>query len=476
MSDDVEATRAAPAEVAPAAVTPAQPASARQGRARSAAVGLFFVLTCLSLILATTTWWLHETVLSTDHFVALTGDLASNPEVQAALVEVTVTQVDQALGLGPIGTYVVAGVAREVYASDAFAKVWEGAMRAVHTQVVKVLRGDSNLAQVEDGQIVVNLFPVIDAVFTKVNGLDLVIAGNAIALPDITNPDDPTASRAELSAALGRELKPTFGVVPIAPSAKLEAAQRYVTIFDALAIALWVITILLTGLTLVLARRRIRMVALLGIGGLVALLIARLVIASAADSVATAVAEGGAGAIIGGQVAQQIADSYREFARGGRGRERGRMDAGAPRRRGERRRRERRDRWVVPGARRTRGRPGRAPRSRPYPRHAGARRGRLPRLAGLRPPLATAIGGSRSRVVQEPSDAGRFGGVPAEGGPPVSPRASGGSSRPASPRRRTPRPSGSPTRSPPPEATSPRGEPSSRSSRPCRSRCAARGR
>jgi hypothetical protein len=210
----------------------------------------------------------------------------------------------------------VAGIAREVYASDAFARIWEGLMRVVHTQVVKVLRGDTNLAQVEDGQIVVNLFPVIDVVLEKVNSLDLVIAGNPIVVPDITNPEDPTASRDELSGALGRELKPTFGVIPIAPSAKLEAAQRYVTIFDALTIVLWVITGLLALLTLALARRRLRMVALLGIGGLVALLIARLVIASAADGIATAVAEGGPGAIIGGQVAQQIADSYREFARG----------------------------------------------------------------------------------------------------------------------------------------------------------------
>jgi hypothetical protein len=323
-ADAAPTAQAAPIEAAaepghataPDVVTPAQPAPARQGRARSAAVGLFFILTCLSLILASTTWWLHDTVLDTDHFVALTGDLASNPKVQAALVDATVTQVDQALGLGPIGTYVITGIAREVYASDAFATIWESLMRVVHTQVVKVLRGDSNLAQVEDGQIVVNLFPVIDRILEKVNSLDLVIAGNEIVVPDITNPDDPTASREELSAALGRELKPTFGVVPIAPSAKLEAAQRYVTIFDALAIVLWVITGLLALLTLVLARRRIRMVALLGIGGLVALLVARLVIASAADGIATAVAEGGPGAIIGGQVAQQIAESYREFARG----------------------------------------------------------------------------------------------------------------------------------------------------------------
>ncbi len=341
MSDDDATTQPAPVPVPVPEVAPAGPApevvaapAAREaavdtpapaegatsgrravGRARSLAVGLFFFLTCVSLVLAVTTWWLHETVLDTDHFVALTADLASDPAIQAALVEATVTQVDEAIDLGPIGSYVVAGVAREVYGSDVLAKIWEGAMRVVHTQLVAVLRDDSNLAKVDNGQIVVNLFPVIDRVLEKVNSLDLVIAGRPITVPDITNPDDPTASRAELEAALGRPLKPTFGVIPIAPSAKLEQAQRYVTIFDAFAIVLFVITGLLAVLTLALARRRLRMVALLAIGGLAALLAARLVIASAADAIAAAVAGAGPGAIIGGEIAQAAADSYREFAR-----------------------------------------------------------------------------------------------------------------------------------------------------------------
>ena len=87
------------------------------------------------------------------------------------------------------------------------------------------------------------------------------------------------------------------------------------TLFDALVVVLFVVTGLLMLLTLALARRRLRMVALLGLGSLAALLVARLVISSAADGLATAVVEAGPGAIIGGQVVQDIADSYREFAR-----------------------------------------------------------------------------------------------------------------------------------------------------------------
>jgi hypothetical protein len=299
----------------PAVTAAAGPGGGYRGRIRSVSIGLVFFLSCLSLVLATTTWWLHDTLLDTDHFVALTASLASDPEVQAALVEATTAQIDEALDLGPIAEYVVAGIAREVYASDAFAQVWEGVMTFVHEQVVAILRDESNLAKVENGQVVVNLFPVIDRVLEAINGLGLEIRGTTITVPDITDPDDPTASREELSAATGRELSPTFGTIPIADSTKLEAAQRYVTLFDALVVVLFVVTGLLMVLTLALARRRLRMVALLGLGSLAALLVARLDISSAADGLATAVAGAGPGAIIGGQIAQDIADSYREFAR-----------------------------------------------------------------------------------------------------------------------------------------------------------------
>ncbi len=349
MTDDVEATQPAaagtgspampagepaaePEQTMPQAAPAAQPAArpgpeataapsgerrggGPLGVARSLAIGLVFILTCLCLVLATTTWWLHDTVLDTDNFVALAAPLVESEDVQGALVQVTVTQVNEALDLGPIGSYVVAGIAREVYSSDAFAQVWERGLRFVHKQLLAVLRNDSSIAQVEDGKVVVNLFPVIDAVLQRINGLDLVIAGRPISVPTLTNPDDPAASRAELSAALGRELKPTFGVIPVADSARLETAQRYVMLFDAFVVVLFVVAALLALLAIALARHRVRMVALLGIGGLAALLAARLIINAAADGLATAVVEAGPGAIIGSNVVAEIAASYREFAR-----------------------------------------------------------------------------------------------------------------------------------------------------------------
>ena len=285
-------------------------------RVRSLTVGLAFFLTCLSLVLATTTWWIHDSVLDTDHFVAITAPLVDDPAVQEQLVTVTTTQLNEALDLGPIGSYVVTGISREVYASDAFASIWERAMRQVHGRIVAVLRGDAPIVQTDNGQIVLNAFPLYNVVAERVNGLNIDIAGRTIQVPTLTNPEDADASRAELCTALGRQLSPTFGTIPIADATKLETAQGYLRLFDALVIVLFVITILLGVLTIVLARRRITMVALLGLGVLVSLLAARLIVNSAANDLSTAISTGGPGAIIGGQIVLDLANSYRQFARG----------------------------------------------------------------------------------------------------------------------------------------------------------------
>jgi hypothetical protein len=253
--------------------------------------------------------------MQTDRFVALTAPRAENPEVQNALAEATATQVDEALDLGPIGRYVVGGATRELFSSDAFATVWERGIGLVHEQLVAFLRGETTRIQLVDGYLVLNLYPLIDRIAERVNTLNLEIAGRTIALPDISNPADPVTSKAELEAALGRTLSPTFGVVQIAEAQRLENVQRFIQLFDALAIVLLVVVVALAVVTIALARRRLRMIALLGIGSLAALLAARLVIAAAADGLATALAGASPGATIGSAITTAIADDYREFGR-----------------------------------------------------------------------------------------------------------------------------------------------------------------
>jgi hypothetical protein len=205
------------------------------------------------------------------------------------------------------------GIGRELYGSEGFAQLWEQAMRSVHTVVIAVLRDESNVIDMVDDQVYINLYPFLDRILDRLGTLDLEIRGRTITLPVITDPSDPAASRAEIEAALGRPLSETFGTVPVARGENLVAAQQAFAAFETSILVLAAITLLLALLAVLLARRRIRMIALLGVGALASLLIARLVIAALQDGVADAVTGGSSAAVIGNQVVEALAVSYREL-------------------------------------------------------------------------------------------------------------------------------------------------------------------
>ncbi len=316
-----DATQPAPAAASPAAASPrppAPPAPPARGRGplsvlRSIAIGLVFVLTCLSLVVATTDWWVARTFVDTDAFVAVAAPLVEDPEVQEALAQATADRVAEAIELGPLGSYVAVGIARELYGSDAFAQLWEQAMRGVHTVLIAVLRDESNVVEMVDDQVYINLYPFLDRILDRLATLDLEIRGQTITIPVLTDPSDPAASRAELEAALGRSLPATFGVIPIARGERLVAAQQAFAILETSIVVLAVVTLLLAILTIVLARRRIRMIALLGVGALASLLVVRLAIATLQDAIADIVTGGGSAALVGSEIVDALAASYREL-------------------------------------------------------------------------------------------------------------------------------------------------------------------
>ena len=73
-------------------------------------------------------------------------------------------------------------------------------------------------------------------------------------------------------------LPPDFGTIQLVKADRLLAARSYVQAFDIIVVALIVLSVLLVALALWLARDRRRMVVYLGLGTLIAFLIARLAI------------------------------------------------------------------------------------------------------------------------------------------------------------------------------------------------------
>lgn len=185
-----------------------EPSSALAGRApvrwnrtrRGVAVTLaaaFAVLLPASVASA----WIRGTILSTSGYVTAVTPVAASPAVRDAIQDAVTGQVDAALGdaeaslppaaralAGLLGTG-LAGLARngvrQLVASQAFERWWADANRVVHSQLISVLNGDSALATVTAREVVLNLLPLVNDVLRTVSGPLSAMTGGAVSLSAI---------------------------------------------------------------------------------------------------------------------------------------------------------------------------------------------------------------------------------------------------------------------------------------------------
>ncbi|WP_433862106.1 hypothetical protein [Streptomyces sp. L7] len=141
--------------------------------------------------------WAKVQLTDTDAFVATYAPLANDPGVQAYVTDETVKVIQQhvdipqltsqvidgitGLGTGPVATKALdalkAPLAQGIVsliqttvgrfvASDAFAQVWQDALRVSHTQLVATMQGNPQAAIAigKDGSVGIQLGPIIDKV------------------------------------------------------------------------------------------------------------------------------------------------------------------------------------------------------------------------------------------------------------------------------------------------------------------------
>jgi hypothetical protein len=172
------------------------------------------VLGVLLAPVALVSTWAVDEFTDTDRFVETFGPLASDPGVQrvvAAEVTTLITeQVDvpaltaplfeglgetlppvAGLALGPLEglvnsgiTQLIGGTVDRVVESEAFATVWESALRTSHAQLVGALEGDPNTALTigEEGTLGISLGPIVSSVQTALVDSGVTIAA---AIPDV---------------------------------------------------------------------------------------------------------------------------------------------------------------------------------------------------------------------------------------------------------------------------------------------------
>ncbi len=278
------------------------------GRPRRILSGIALVLACILIVVSTVAIWTHQVALNTGRFNNLITGVVGEPAVTDPIAARISTQVVDALGvqarlearlpdaLRPLaGTLTVAirdRINERLQVALQNPRIQEalvGALSFTHEQVVRLLRGESDVVAIVDGYLTINVFPVVGAALTELQDMGLIPAD--IQLPDLTAPDAPEVLAERLETTLGVTLPPDFGTIQLMPAQRLDTARTLVRVFDVVVILLVALTLFLVTVALWLARDRRRMLIYLGVGTFIAFLVARLAIRSVEDAILDGIAD-----------------------------------------------------------------------------------------------------------------------------------------------------------------------------------------
>jgi hypothetical protein len=258
------------------------------------------ILVALSIVVFTITVpaaWGARTVLNTDRYVATVAPLADDPAVQESIATKLTDQVFLALDVqgtisdalgelgeratvlaGPLTTAVkgfVQDQVEKVVASDAFKTFWVEANRFVHTQVLAILRGDTETITIVKGKVLLNLLPLVNLALGSIQTVASDLVGRDVTLPEISESDVPSASIAKLEQALGIDLPDTYGQIVVYDSEELASLQQALYVFQRLLVLLLLLIPILVAASLLVSTRRRRTLIQLTTGAAVGLVLIR---------------------------------------------------------------------------------------------------------------------------------------------------------------------------------------------------------
>jgi hypothetical protein len=278
----------------------------RTGWLRQSTAALTVALACIVLVASVVGLWARRNFLDTDRFVDRAGPLIEEPAVQdalsARLTEQVMTLVDpealfeevlpergQILAV-PLSNAVEGFVGDQVdtfVASDAFERLWVGAIEVAHEGAVNVLRGESEAVTTDDGQVTLNLIPVVNEVLARITARSPEILGRQVDIPDVSIDEVPEAAITRIEGALGVDLPDDFGQFTVYDDGKLAAVQDAISLFDRLVVVLLPVGVVLAALALWLSHRRRRTLLQLAVGLSLGMVLIRRVGFRVQDEIAT---------------------------------------------------------------------------------------------------------------------------------------------------------------------------------------------
>lgn len=267
---------------------------ARRGRARSLTTALLTLLACLAIVVTAPAAWTYRTLFDTDAFVDRVTPIGFDPAVTPVLSDRLTTQIFALVdveaivadALPPRGQILAGPLTGgiedfvrekvdEVLSSDRFRDRWIQANRFAHTQIVAVLRNESEIVDTADGRVVLNLLPVVNEALQRIESQAAGLFQREVDLPEVTGGEVPDEVRERISLTLGVEVPEDFGEIVVFESDRLEAAQDAVSFFDRAIVFLVILTLVLIALALWMSQRRRRTLLQLVVGSMVGIVVVR---------------------------------------------------------------------------------------------------------------------------------------------------------------------------------------------------------
>jgi hypothetical protein len=267
------------------------------------------ILVALAVLVFTVTVpaaWGARTVLNTDRYVATVAPLAEDPAVQQSIATRLTDEVFVALNVQELISNALASIGEratllagpltnalhgfvqdqvlKVVQSDAFQTFWVEANRFVHTQVLAVLRGETDTVSVVGGKVTLNLLPLVNLALASIERVSSDLVGGQVTLPTIQPGDVPSEAISRLEQALGIDLPANYGQIVVYDSNDLEALQKALYWSERLVILLLILIPILVAAALVVSTRRRRTLVQLTVGGAIGLVIVRRVAIISRDS------------------------------------------------------------------------------------------------------------------------------------------------------------------------------------------------
>ena len=286
-----------------------------------AAVAGVLAVVCLTLALVGV--WANATVFDSSRVADIVTAALDDPEVDAALATWVTNEVFSAVDLDAVVTDIlpqrldrfaptlVSGA--QTFVNDRLTtalsnpdvqRLISDAVERAHSALMRLLSGDGLIdgITVEDGAVTVNLLPLISRGLTFVQGLGLL---DQLDVPELTRDGDPSEQIAQLEAATGRDLPDDFGQLTVYQSDKLaeaqasvQNAQRAFALVRRATVLLAILAVVFIVATIVLANRRWYAGLWLALGGLVAMVLSRLVVNRIVDEAPDLVTGAGARAAV----------------------------------------------------------------------------------------------------------------------------------------------------------------------------------